>query len=1347
MKGRISLYLLLILGSITDLYAQTLKFEHYNEVNGLSQNSIRHIVQDRYGFLWIGTFSGLNRFDGYEFKPYLSSIEHPNAIPNDDITALELDEERGHLWIGTRNGLALFDMDSHQSQTFHRDVAISGSLPDEEIRSVMVDTHQRIWVGTKSSGLYQFSLQTNVFEKVALEGFTYIKEIFEDSQGAIWVGSYESAGVAKLSLDETGEVIRKQLFTIAVPNETQVNPYLNFIVEDHKSDIFVGTREGLYKLNREADTFENLYIDNAIIRDKLGPFFISVAQDPNGSYWLGTLGGLLRVDRLEDIADQKYQWYYSELYNDESLTDNMVSALFFDHSGTLWVGTENGLDKYNPSAIQYRYDTDISNYIGNQKPRIRGFAKTHDGKIISATRHNGLFISDGNGLHPLYHNQEDIASIFSVDGRVFYCGLWDGRILIFDYKLKTSRVIDIGIEASPVVAFAKVDEHTLVVGSHGDGARFMDIKLQQESLKLDRPLSTISINKIIVDTENNIWFATQSGVQRYDLRTKISKHYLAKENGTPGLSHDNVSDIVMDDAGRIWAATRKGLDYLDTEADVFRPAADMEDISGRWVTDLLNDHQGNLWLNINNNRVARYNIHNHEITMFYIDSGNRLDIFSFSGFYYDNDSSLYMGGKNGVITFSPRKLQANERSPKPVITNLKVQNRDIEVKDIVNGQVILPVDFNKSHTLVLENVNKNFSLTFSSPSFTNERFNKFSYILEGFDEDWTTVDFRQRTVQYTNLFFGTYKFRIKAKNSHGLWSEEAIYTIKILPPFWLTYQAVIIVVLLLIAVFYFVRRQLLTRSKLRQELLMEKVKRERDENLTKEKLKFFTNISHELRTPLTLILGPVKQLLENSKGQENQFQSSRFSLIHQNTQRLLNLVNQILDFRRAESGELKIKVTATDIVAHTQLTFRSFQDLAEDKEIKLNMIYGDQPIEGYIDRDKYDKILYNLLSNALKFTPRYGHIDLFLSLKQENGQSTLVVEVCDDGMGIPEDSQEKIFSRFYRVSENQENNTGTGIGLSLVHALVHLHKGSISLSSELGQGSTFTVLLPISKEAYEAAEIFSYASPEVPLPEPEKITLPASPGSADEARARVVVIEDNVELRNYLREFLSEYYQVFLAENGQAGLELCQKIKPSLCVADVMMPVMDGLQFCNKLKNNPEISHIPVILLTALSDNDDKIRGYTSGADGYVVKPFDPSLLKTRIENILKSRKELKARFSAEVEGEIRALAHSTIDEEFIMEVSRLIEGKLDDPELNTDYLCKELGMSTSKLYRKIKELTELAPNEFIRTFRLKKAAQLLRTRKYNVSEVTGMIGFNDPLYFSRCFKKQFGFPPSNLTK
>ncbi|WP_405382579.1 two-component regulator propeller domain-containing protein [Maribacter sp. LLG6340-A2] len=1337
-------FILMVL-AILSIRSQNLKFNHYNDNNGLSHNSVRYINQDKHGFLWFGTFSGLNRFDGYQFKQYLSGSTQQETLLNDDITALEIDEPSNTMWIGTRGGLTRFRTDTHTFRTYLPDNKKEDALPDQEIRSIYIDKFKRVWVGTKNKGLSILYSDKDSFEQVEIEGFNYVKDIFEDEDGNIWIGSYGSGGVAKIYLNASGAIQQIKRYVLDIPNSTEVNPYINFIDQDHKGDIFIGTREGLYKLDKKEDIFKNMPIVENGQGNSLGTYFLAIARAPDGKYWLGTLDGVVVCQQLEDLTIGKFELHQSVLSDGTSLVDNLVSALFFDKSGVLWLGTEDGLDKYDPVENQFALNKDISRLIGNKAPRIRGFSKAYDGKIVVATRNNGLFVSNGNGYSSLSDIGTDIASIYTVDGKIFYCGLWNGKVQVYDYVKKSTKIIDTGFTASPVLAFTQLSSNKILVSSFGEGMLILNTDNLTTNSYDERFLDGFQINTMVKDG-NIIWSATETGIVQLNLDSGEFKVYDALSDEKINFPDaNNVSDILKDNQNIIWASSRYGLSFYDSTQDKFQTYLKHKELSGRWVTDILTDSEDNLWLNMNNNSIAKLNTLTNEANIYQVNSGNRLDVFSSGGFYTADGKNVYLGAKSGIIHFTTETLERNVASTTPVISAFRIQNKEITPGMEVNGQIPLKLDINLSKAVVLNYDNRNFSLQFSEPTFANDKLNSFEYMLEGFDDQWITTTGFSRTVQYTNLFPDDYIFKIRSRNGNGQWSETASYAIKIQPPFWMTPKAIILFLAILGSAIYFIRREIKNRIRLKQELLTEKVNREHDVKLNNEKLRFFTNISHELRTPLTLILGPVKQLLEDSTQQINTYQKSRYELIHNNANRLFSLVNQVLDFRKAQSGELKLKTMETDILAYSKNIFDSYKELANNKNIELSFITENERIHGWIDNDKFDKILYNLLSNAIKFTPDFGNVELYLRYNEELGK--LNIEVSDNGIGISKKSQKKIFNRFYQATTTQQNNTGSGIGLSLVQSLVELHKGNIEVKSNLDKGSVFMVELPIARKFYDDDEVFELSLSKLTENDEGLNDAPKKIIQDTGLKQKILVIDDNAELRKYLVDYLSGFYKVYEAENGEQALTICRQVRPTLCVSDVMMPIMNGLEFCEKLKNDQFISHIPVVLLTALSDNKDKVKGYGTGADGYLVKPFDPSLLKLMIENIIKTRLDLKAKFAAETESEVSLLTHSPVDKMLMRKITDLINDNMDKSELSTSFLCQELGMSSSKLYQKIKELTDLAPTEFIRTVRLKKSASLLKTKKYNVSEVTNLIGFNDPLYFSRCFKKQFGYPPSKLLK
>lgn len=782
---------------------QNIKFEHYNENNGLSYNSVRHIVQDKKGFLWFGTFFGLNRFDGYQFKTYMSATIGKDKINNDDITALEYDKSTNDLWIGTRKGLTRFNIETNAYKVFLPQKNNSNSLPDEEIRAVHVDKFKRVWIGTKIAGLCVYDPQTDRFSRINLKGFDYIKDIVEDKKGAIWIGSYGTGAVAKIVLGSKGEIAKMTRYTLSIPNSKKVNPYINFIYEDAKSDLFIGTREGLYKLDKSKNIFVNLYINDDALRNKLGPYFVSIARAPDGKYWVGTLGGLLVCNQLEDIPQGKFNRYYSVLTDNTSLVDNLITALFFDASGVLWIGTEEGLDKYDPYGNQFKLNKDISLYNENQAPSLRGFSKTYDGKVIALSRYNGLFISRGKDFVPLFNPRKDIASIYSADGKIFYCGLWNGQVLIYDYVRNSSKLIHLGFTSS-IISFVKVDANSLVVGSFGEGAVILDAQTLQIKVPKGIILPNIQIDKIIVDKANNLWFATETGVFKYNLTSKKQYSYSKGKNKKIGLPENNVSDILMDSNGTIWAATVKGLAMYVPIKDDFEPILGQKDFEDKWITDLAEDAKGYLWLNINNNSVVRYKKGQRTVNVYYVNSGNRLDVFSSKGFFNFNNSSIYLAGKNGIIYFNTNDIKENKWAPAPIITEFKVHNEEVFPGVIIEGQIPLKKNINYLKEVELNYSNRNFSIQFSVPSYTNERLNKFEYMLEGFDKSWITTNSDSRTIQYTNLNPNEYVFKIRARNSDGIWSETTAYKITILPPFWTNTKIFLLLFMILSVSSYYI---------------------------------------------------------------------------------------------------------------------------------------------------------------------------------------------------------------------------------------------------------------------------------------------------------------------------------------------------------------------------------------------------------------------------------------------------------------------------------------------------------------------------------------------------------------
>jgi signal transduction histidine kinase/DNA-binding response OmpR family regulator len=666
-----------------------------------------------------------------------------------------------------------------------------------------------------------------------------------------------------------------------------------------------------------------------------------------------------------------------------------------------------------------------------------------------------------------------------------------------------------------------------------------------------------------------------------------------------------------------------------------------------------------------------------------------------------------------------------------------------------SAQIILDKNLNEINRIQLNHLNKDFTLAFTSTSYLNKLDNQFRYKLHGYDDEW--IESKKRYVNYTNLSPGKYVFEVFAANNDGFWcAQPTRLSIVVKPSPFLSVWAIVIYILLITVAFFQVRRFILARIRLRNELVIERVKRDKDEKFHEERIRFYTNISHELRTPLTLIMGPIKQLISENPGAEEQKRLHQF--IANNSQRLLSLVNQLLDFRKSIYEGMKLKTTHCDLINIVESNIDAFKFMSEEKAIITNYSTKLDAAIGWFDQEKLDLILFNILSNAYKYTPRNGQVNVNVSVNEADANlpaSHVAIAITNTGKGIARDQQTKVFNRFYQVNDNErKNNTGTGIGLSLVHSMVELHHGKITLESEVGVKTCFTILLPFGDGYYDPDEIFDFKNDadrrtKELLKHSQSDSAKVLNENRKEPEHKLLLVEDNFELREFIQGYLSHEYQVFTAKDGVEGVEVCKRHNPDIIVSDIMMDNMDGIEFCKLVKTNPEISHIPVILMTALTSVEKKIEGYKIGADDFITKPFEPQLLKIRIENILQNVAKLKKCFRHDLAIGVKELTISKLDEDLLNRVIKLTEHNLDNVKFGKDMMCKELSVSYSYLYRKIKNITGTSPTDFVQSYRLKKAAQMLMEKQLNVSEIAYSVGYNDALYFSKCFKKQFGVAPS----
>lgn len=1346
------LLLFLVAGSLS---AQLRYFDKIPTLEGDVNLSVRQVLQDKQGIIWLATFSGLYLFEGDEYilQHQFSSI---NKI-NPDVTAL-LEDNDNNIWIGTNDGLYKYNPENEELTTFRTDANASNSLTTNKIRSLAIDKFGRIWIGTYDKGLFVYDADLNGFIPIVFDNYTqhvpvYIKTIFTNSKGEIWFGTLNN-GLYRFSY-KNSQIESVLNFREEDKRLKLSNNYVFEIFEDIDGTMAVGTRNGLNIYNATQETFEDISTD-AFWTGSMNNYFRSIIRDRNNKLWIGTWGGLIVCNSFSDIQTGNYQLVIHNKNSANSISHNQIMDVFQDVSGIIWMATENGLNRYDPYYNQFQPLTGeaISKF---SEQTATDFFEWKNG-IIMLTLSDGLLLEQDNVLKPFcsktfqeFKNEKFYALCVDSKQNV-WAGSSNGLLIWLDSTSKKILTFKHSSENIPIHSIVELENGALAVGTYGEGLKYFNSKTGK--FQSDRGLSaTIQINDIYIDTKKQLWVATQLGIFKKGLKTEAFEYYLP-DNPDSILNPNIYFDIAESASGIIYVGGRNGLYRYNDSINAF-VRINFDSQVKLWVTDLQFDSNQNLWLNLNFNKIAKWDVDADELFTFSVNNGIRSSSYNKRGFFIDNNDRILISGFDQIFEFNITDLVSNKFSPKPIFTALRINNTEIHPGVKLNNQQILDKNISYEKELVLNHLNKDFTISFTSVSYLNSKENQFKYILHGYDEHWHMSNAHE--ARYADLTPGRYTFEVFGSNNDGKWSEaSAKINIRILPAPLLSTFAFIIYFLCLIIGVYFVRRFIIARIRLRHELLIEKVKRDKEEKFNQERLRFFTNISHELRTPLTLIMGPIKDLLESEKPKNEVVRLHQ--LILNNSQRLLSLVNQLLDFRKSLHQNMKLKVINTNLVEVVESNIEAFAYMANEKNIRVEFKTSEPRLNGWFDLEKLDIILFNILSNAFKYTPAFGIVDIEVNIASPNknlNTQHIELSITNTGKGIPKQLQEKVFERFYQVvdkSDITKFNTGTGIGLSLVKDLVELHHGKISLKSEPGKFTTFTIYLPYSKEDYSGDEIFDFKrDADRRTRELIKTIEPKDDESIFEKTnlhtETILIVEDNTELREYLAGFLSKSYKVYSAIDGIDGLERCLDNNPDLIVSDVMMENMDGFNFCRKIKSTPEVSHIPVILMTALANVENKLEGYKTGADDYITKPFEPELLKLRIRNVLDNRRKIKEEFIQNDAITANELTISKIDEEFLNKVIDLVNDNLDNASFDIDSFSKQLGMSTSQLYRKIKAITGISPNEFIRTYRLRKAEKMISETNLTISEIAYKVGFNDSLYFSKCFKKQFGISPSKFRK
>lgn len=1336
---------------------KNLRFNRISSFEDLPSEEITQIIQDNKGYIWIATNSGLCRYDGYRIRTYKDNLFTPGILTDNQIKTIAEDHS-SNLWIGTNNGLNILNMITGQIRE-----AEDSRLQDKVVSVLYVSKDNNVWVGM-DDGLYRYIPERGSFivydKSTSGRPLMGIKSIMEDSKGRLWIGTW-AVGLLRYEKD-------KDAF-ISYPQMDERNS-AHVLFEDSYQTIWVGTWDrGLYHLNTpetpETVTWKH-YLSQPGNKQSLSDNIIYSIEEETGSntLWIGTRSGLSILDL--DSKDDSFVNYLpeSESYK---LPYNELDAIVRDRSGIMWLGMMGG----GVYSVNMRHSPFQKNDLESVKHRlfsnsVRSMFVDSEQTLWMGIGSYGLVIQEQGAEQPVFYIdhpdfRQPTPYLYTInhiierrDEQEIWFGTWGSGITIYDKDAAGNKIRHLNEENTPWLpdgfVFSMLEDSrknawigcrsgVAVYGPDGKGVSLSDYRTEPDGAPINYCYYAIEETR-----DGNIWLGSNHGIIRVsgDASQPDQLQFSLYDRANGKLTYEWLQCLYEDSKGNLWAGSDGGgLNLYDKESDSFISVNRRYNLQTDVVSNIQEDESGNLWLGTGSGLV-RLTVSPDAATAssrtYTATDGLPDNSFIRDAIAKAKDGKLYFGGHNGYASFYPQKVKEDDVVPPVAITNISIFNTPLDELTPADREEITPNSSSFANELVLDYNRNHFSIEFSSLSYANPSKNKYAYKLEGYDTDWQYTGASSRVANYNNLKSGLYTFHLKGSNENGLWNEqERVLQIRILPPPWKTTWAYTLYILLLSATVFVTYRVLKNRIREKQAQELQKMELVKTKEINHAKLQFFTNITHEFLTPLTILSAS----LDEMKMQAPQLDDF-YKVMSDNINRLIRLLQQILEFRKAETGNLKLKVSEADLATFVRKEVEAFRPLMKKKRMQFSFTCQPDTITGYFDPDKLDKILYNLLSNASKYNREGGTIDVNLSLDEEENIVTLSVK--DNGQGISKEGMKNLFKRFYEGDYRRFNTTGTGIGLSLVKDLVTLHEGTIRVESEEGQGATFIVTLPISRSAYKEEQV-----DELITPAADEQVLPAESGdtgsaSKEKSGYSLLLVEDNEELLALMVKLLGREYPVYTAHNGKEAIQAIESNDIDLIVSDVMMPEMNGVELCRYVKGNFDICHIPIILLTAKNKEEDRIEAYESGADGFLSKPFNLSLLHARIKNLLRGKERTARDFKKQLVFEAQELNYTSLDEDFLQRAISCVQKHLDNSEFDQQQFMEEMATSKSTLYKKLKSLTGLNTSAFIRNIRLKAACQIIEEKKrVRISELAYAVGFNDPKYFSACFRKEFGMLPS----
>ena len=1335
--------------SLADIPDKNIQLINFDIGDGLSQSTVLTSYQDSHGFFWFGTRDGLNLFNGYDFKIFRNQPGDSLSIIDNYINDISGDNY-GNLWIASNEGLSLFNYDLSYFKNYQLNQ--EGTAP--EISTVHINDQNRIWVGTKD-GIFTFEQDSGRFYKeshpiVKAVAENYVTVIFVDSRKNIWVGTTNGLFLYDVSEQMVIDYLpEKEPYAIS-------HKRVEDITEDNEGNVWVGTYGGgVNKYDRSYQMKSHLHSDDNENKRLSSNFVRALVFDNQNNLWIGTFDGLT----IYNPIDEKSIRITHDFMKKDGLNHGSIRSLSVDQKGSVWIGTYmGGINYYDQDNQRFSHYYHVPNQKGSLSHNVvSDFARDGKGNYYIGTERGGLnyFDVERNVFRQFRKTKNHTIKSLLLDENGF---LWVGTFKngLQRFNVKYSELSQPFINSNyPFMGRASINDIEqdqrgfLWLATNKNGGVF---KFDKKSLKfidfamqdsLHSMLENTRVMSIMQDYQGNLWLATHGkGIIVFNEAEKKILQYQTKM-ASLSINSNDINHIFSDSKNRIWVATNgAGIILFDRQKEIFNAFTTKDGLQNNFAIGIMEDDEGNLWVSCING-ISKFDPEAITFRNYNFASGLPLQEINEGAFLKDNDNIL-LGGSNGFIKFNPDNMQNNQFIPPVKITNFKLFNQPI----VPGGnQKILQKHMLNTREIVLEHNQSIFTIEFAALSYLKPEQNHYMYRLDGLENDWNEVG-NIRSANYTNLKEGKYTFMVKAANNDQLWNHQpTTLSIVVKPPLWKSWWAIVFYICIIMTGLFIIRHISHKSAQMKGEIKFRQLEKEKLAEVHKLKLQSFTDVSHEFRTPLTLIIDPLQQIMERFKG-DNQVKK-QLDIMHTNTRRLLLLINQILEISELEFGVTNTITEPTHLTKMLQSIVDNFQGLAKKHYLNLQFEHNNVPDLMFdIDRDKLEKITYNLISNAIKFNKPYGYILVTLAFLEKKEQTySFSLKIEDSGIGIKNELKHRVFERFYK----SKNMTGTGVGLSLTKSLVEVMGGRINLISNPEEGTTFIVNLSFTmsqNQNKQANQIFSKT-----LPEEYSVNVSINDSALDETqkkqneingKTKILLVEDDDDLKTYLRDNLIEKFEIITAKNGLKGLEKVEQENPDLIISDVMMPKMDGITFCQKIKTNPKLCHIPVILLTAKTKDSERLNGLESGADDYLTKPFILRELLVRINNLLQSRQNLKKIYRETLEINNPEIQLNSYDDVLLKKINRIIKENVDSSNLNVDFLGEQVGLSRVHLYRKLKALTGKSPSDLIKNVRMKIAAQMLQQNKVNITDVAFRAGFQDQHYFGKVFKKQFGMSPSD---